>query len=182
MPNPVDALPCGSRSMISTCSPIAASAVPRLMAVVVLPTPPFWLARASTRNGDWESTSGELLSASFMAMGPITTGSVPFRLPDHHDPTLRTGPAGHQLCSDHPMFGRPGQFQLDIATLEKEACGTFFQQRSRVFQQSVERRQCARRDGISRLAKCRIKIIDSLGVHKSRNRQFTCGLPQEGGF
>ena len=49
MPSPVEALPCGSRSMISTCSPIAASAVPRLMAVVVLPTPPFWLAMARTR-------------------------------------------------------------------------------------------------------------------------------------
>src|SRR6185312_10604261 len=49
MPKPVDALPCGSRSTISTCSPIAASAVPRLIAVVVLPTPPFWLATARTR-------------------------------------------------------------------------------------------------------------------------------------
>ena len=35
--------------MIRTSSPIAASAVPRLIAVVVLPTPPFWLATASTR-------------------------------------------------------------------------------------------------------------------------------------
>src|ERR1700730_11245531 len=49
MPSPVEALPCGSRSMISTCSPIAASAVPRLIAVVVLPPPPFWLAIAVTR-------------------------------------------------------------------------------------------------------------------------------------
>jgi hypothetical protein len=40
-PSPVEALPCGSMSMISTFSPIAASAVPRLMAVVVFPTPPF---------------------------------------------------------------------------------------------------------------------------------------------
>ena len=30
--------------MMSTRSPMAASAVPRLMAVVVLPTPPFWFA------------------------------------------------------------------------------------------------------------------------------------------
>src|SRR5450631_690763 len=51
MPSPVEALPCGSRSTISTCSPMAASAVPRLIAVVVLPTPPFWLATASTRGG-----------------------------------------------------------------------------------------------------------------------------------
>jgi len=37
--------------MINTCSPMAASAVPRLIAVVVLPTPPFWLAIAITRAG-----------------------------------------------------------------------------------------------------------------------------------
>src|SRR5690242_509485 len=48
-PSPVEALPCGSRSTISTSSPTAASAVPRLIAVVVLPTPPFWLAMARTR-------------------------------------------------------------------------------------------------------------------------------------
>src|SRR5262245_54174570 len=52
MPSPVDALPCGSRSMMRTSSPIAAKAVPRLIAVVVLPTPPFWLASAITR-GDF---------------------------------------------------------------------------------------------------------------------------------
>src|SRR5881409_2123543 len=49
MPRPVEALPCGSLSISSTRSPTAASAVPRLMAVVVLPTPPFWLATTSTR-------------------------------------------------------------------------------------------------------------------------------------
>src|SRR5678815_2906328 len=50
MPRPVEALPCGSASISSTFSPTAARAVPRLMAVVVLPTPPFWLATTSTRN------------------------------------------------------------------------------------------------------------------------------------
>src|SRR5689334_18040009 len=50
MPRPVEALPCGSLSISSTRSPTAASAVPRLMAVVVLPTPPFWLATTSTRS------------------------------------------------------------------------------------------------------------------------------------
>src|SRR5450755_3058527 len=49
MPRPVEALPCGSRSMTKVGSPIAASAVPRLIAVVVLPTPPFWLATTRTR-------------------------------------------------------------------------------------------------------------------------------------
>src|SRR5690606_36140280 len=49
MPSPVLALPCGSRSPIRTRSPIAASAVARLMAVVVFPTPPFWLATVMIR-------------------------------------------------------------------------------------------------------------------------------------
>src|ERR1700760_4997091 len=49
MPRPVEALPWGSRSITRVGAPTAASAVPRLMAVVVLPTPPFWLATTSTR-------------------------------------------------------------------------------------------------------------------------------------
>src|ERR1700722_6462175 len=48
MPKPVEALPWGSRSSSSTCSPTAARAVARLIAVVVLPTPPFWLAIAKS--------------------------------------------------------------------------------------------------------------------------------------
>src|ERR1700733_9128633 len=49
MPRPVEALPWGSRSITRVGSPTAASAVPRLIAVVVFPTPPFWLATTSTR-------------------------------------------------------------------------------------------------------------------------------------
>src|SRR5437588_4029554 len=41
--------PWGSRSMQSTRRPGSARAPPRLTAVVVLPTPPFWLAMARTR-------------------------------------------------------------------------------------------------------------------------------------
>src|SRR6476659_4134842 len=48
MPNPVEAFPWGSKSINKTLSPTAASAVARLIAVVVLPTPPFWLAIAKT--------------------------------------------------------------------------------------------------------------------------------------
>ena len=73
MPSPVEALPCGSRSMISTSSPIAARAVPRLMAVVVLPTPPFWLARARMRG--WL-----MMLRPYHARGPMT-----FRSPDDDD-------------------------------------------------------------------------------------------------
>src|SRR3954471_15266181 len=48
MPRPVEAFPCGSKSISKTLSPTAASAVARLIAVVVFPTPPFWLAIAKT--------------------------------------------------------------------------------------------------------------------------------------
>ena len=48
-PSAVEALPCGSRSTTSTRCPIWASAAPRFTVVVVLPTPPFWLATTMTR-------------------------------------------------------------------------------------------------------------------------------------
>src|SRR6266487_435920 len=41
-------LPCGSRSTRSTFIPCSAKATPRFSAVVVLATPPFWLAKAMT--------------------------------------------------------------------------------------------------------------------------------------
>src|SRR3954468_22028736 len=43
-PEPMVALPCGSRSIISTRWPTLARPAARLTVVVVLPTPPFWLA------------------------------------------------------------------------------------------------------------------------------------------
>ena len=42
-PRPTDSAPCGSKSTSSTRRPYSASAAPRLMVDVVLPTPPFWL-------------------------------------------------------------------------------------------------------------------------------------------
>src|SRR3954453_6605168 len=42
-PRPTEQAPCGSKSTSSTLRPYSASAAPRLMVVVVLPTPPFWL-------------------------------------------------------------------------------------------------------------------------------------------
>ena len=82
MPRPVEALPCGSRSTISTSSPIAASAVPRLIAVVVLPTPPFWLARAMTRG-----VAGRLM-ASCPAISLLRTARVDF---ENHRAVARFG-------------------------------------------------------------------------------------------
>src|SRR5208283_2426013 len=48
-PQPMVALPCGSRSISSTRLLVAVKDAARLTAVVVLPTPPFWFATAMTR-------------------------------------------------------------------------------------------------------------------------------------
>jgi hypothetical protein len=47
-PRPLVALPCGSMSTSRTVLPSAARHAPRLTAVVVFPTPPFWLTTAMT--------------------------------------------------------------------------------------------------------------------------------------
>jgi len=44
--NEIELLACGSRSRRSVSDPRRANAAARLMAVVVLPTPPFWLVIA----------------------------------------------------------------------------------------------------------------------------------------
>src|ERR1700751_3122397 len=46
MPSPTESAPCGSKSTSRTRWPRSARAAPRLIVVVVLPTPPFWLATA----------------------------------------------------------------------------------------------------------------------------------------
>src|SRR5260221_8338226 len=45
----VEAFPCGSRSITRTLEPAWASDAAMLTVVVVLPTPPFWLATTITR-------------------------------------------------------------------------------------------------------------------------------------
>src|ERR1044072_4847588 len=55
-PRPTDSEPCGSKSTSSTLRPNSASEAPRLMVVVVLPTPPFWLHMEITRALPWVVT------------------------------------------------------------------------------------------------------------------------------
>src|SRR5439155_24396647 len=50
MPTPLVELPCGSASMSSVFRSAVASEAARFTAVVVFPTPPFWLAIAITRD------------------------------------------------------------------------------------------------------------------------------------
>src|SRR3954451_14788331 len=52
---PTEQAPCGSKSTSRTLRPYSARAAPRLIVVVVLPTPPFWLARAMMRAGPCRS-------------------------------------------------------------------------------------------------------------------------------
>ena len=47
-PRPLVELPCGSESTSRIRISLAAREAARLMAVVVFPTPPFWLAMAKT--------------------------------------------------------------------------------------------------------------------------------------
>ena len=47
-PKPEEVFACGSASTSKTLNPELANATPRLTAVVVFPTPPFWLAMAIT--------------------------------------------------------------------------------------------------------------------------------------
>src|ERR1700689_5271344 len=58
MPSPTESAPCGSKSTSSTRRPCSASAAPRLIVVVVLPTPPFWLQTAAILAGPCTSSGG----------------------------------------------------------------------------------------------------------------------------
>src|SRR6201988_1575553 len=80
MPSPVDAFPWGSRSTIITFSPTAASAVPRLMAVVVLPTPPFWLATTRMRSDRSDLAVTPQPPDAYDAASFITHGGYDIRL------------------------------------------------------------------------------------------------------
>src|ERR1700737_5001227 len=107
MPRPVEALPCGSRSTISTRSPIAASAVPRLIAVVVLPTPPFWLAMARTRGigtegddlsgGSGTGTDGSDMRPRFGVSGAAAAAN-------DQDASAQAGLTGNGGVLDSPIF------------------------------------------------------------------------------
>ena len=82
MPRPTDNEPCGSKSTSSTLRPSSASDAPRLMVVVVLPTPPFWLHMAITTAGPCpDSGSGSGSSGHGRPVGPSsgpgsTTGAA----------------------------------------------------------------------------------------------------------
>src|SRR5579871_5919785 len=106
MPSPVEAFPCGSRSTTSVGWPTAASAVPRLMAVVVLPTPPFWLATTNTRGPRFVSAP---------RLGSLVSDTV--QLPNFKDDTGGIGPAWMPFLVHTPRFTCFRQFNLYILSL-----------------------------------------------------------------
>src|SRR3569833_2047210 len=102
MPSPVEALPWGSMSITRVGSPMAASAVPRLMAVVVLPTPPFWFATTRTRGFRGGDMTGAQLSHG------------------HHS-TRRIGLAWDLRDLHVPKFMGFGQFSPYILSFQEKA-------------------------------------------------------------
>src|SRR3954463_7914253 len=75
-PRPTESDPCGSKSTSSTLRPNSASDAPRLIVVVVLPTPPFWLHIEMIRALPWiEIGRGSGSSGHGRPVGP-STGSV----------------------------------------------------------------------------------------------------------
>src|SRR5690554_1425480 len=74
MPNPLEALAWGSRSTRSVRRSETANEAARLTAVVVLPTPPFWLATAKTRQ-----RGGILISPGGLGGGTLSSYHRPRR-------------------------------------------------------------------------------------------------------
>src|SRR6185437_2010657 len=123
MPRPVLALPCGSKSISRTRFFTAASAVARLTAVVVLPTPPFWLTMARMR-GSAASASAAGCSVSAPVSGLISGSSGAVMVCTDHlfQPQHGSGGVRNALVQRRahlPPFARLGQFLADRLTLQK---------------------------------------------------------------
>src|SRR5579863_1075639 len=127
MPRPVEAFPCGSRSSNSTRSPTAASAVARLIAVVVLPTPPFWLETESTRSG--ESDMLEPLQA--------------------HDSSPGMAAAFDQVSLETPRYCSGLQLGRNILSLEEESDHATLQVGPSITEKSDQRGARARHDDVA---------------------------------
>src|SRR5205085_2543832 len=144
MPRPVEALPCGSRSMMRTFSPMAARAVPRLIAVVVLPTPPFWLARARTRGTTDVSV---IMAARGEGQAHETVRNYRdltlYNTSHEDDAAVRVGFARDQFGVDIPRFRGKGQFGHYILSLWKQPNRTCFQQWICISEQPIQWRQRA---------------------------------------
>src|SRR5690606_12615671 len=161
MPSPVEALPCGSRSTSRTLSPSSASAAERLIAVVVLPTPPFWLATAMIR-------------------GPGgRVGSDTGDTSDDQDNAARVGSAALLLIGESPMFKRMGDLVIHGRALRKDRHAGWQQVPFGIGQEWVEGRQGP---GGQDLGAKRCNRLDALRddrypeIERPGSRHQECGL------
>src|SRR5579871_3366690 len=123
MPRPVLAFPCGSKSITSTRLWTAARAVARLIAVVVLPTPPFWFATARIR---WCRGSRGCSSAVSAAGALGGRSSMSGTKPLHSQYMAgRIGQTSQDLCLHYPTRRGRGQFIAHALPLEEETNGGF---------------------------------------------------------
>src|SRR6516225_4617565 len=139
----------------------AASAVARLIAVVVLPTPPFWLATATMRA---RCMTGRLRGRTSAAAR--LTG---YLLQAKNDPP-RIGTALVSRLGHCPVFAREGQFLLDSFAFEEQALAVRREERLGQTEQPAERRAGAGShdiDGVPRhrldptRANCRVGLGDA---------------------
>src|SRR3954449_3350132 len=109
--------------MTSTRRPASARAAPRLTAVVVLPTPPFWLATAMICPGRAarESCAEALSAAAFNAACPSVWPADDLFQGDND--TARVRPAGVKRDGHCPGPASRGQFFRRALALQKQAGG-----------------------------------------------------------
>src|SRR5712691_5051851 len=169
-PSPVLALPCGSRSMTRIRCLAAASAVARLTAVVVLPTPPFWLATAMMRARRGASRAvSSATAASLMASHPPQTQNDP--------PPVGTT---FMECRVHcpGLLGR-GQFLPRPFALWEKTHRIGSDKRLRQNKQPVERLAAARGHDIDDMGRYR---FDSRIADDDRRGGDACRFAQKGAF
>src|SRR5579862_614104 len=156
MPSPVEALPWGSMSTRRMRLSAAASAVARLTAVVVLPTPPFWFAIAKIRGRDGLVGTFDLPQLEDDA-GPVGDARMRRRLEPPGSPR-----GGDLVC--------PGSALMEIARRGRpvEGCGKC--------QSFVQRLQGAGRDDVRGEG---WKRLDAGCVEEERRFGHASGLPEE---
>ena len=156
-PRPVLAFPWASASTTRTLCPVAAKAVARLMTVVVLPTPPFWLATATTRGRATRSRSRVMVY-------PV----------DDQNAGLLIRKTGVSPKPHVPVTGGGLQFLLHRPSLGENGNGALAQKGSRDGQENIEGSQGTGRHDICRCAR---EILDAHAVNADIDiTDMGCGM------
>ena len=170
--------------MIRTRSPIAASAVPRLMAVVVLPTPPFWLAIARTRGraprlprGRERASRSEASRSRSLGHGTRASASA-----NAQDRGLRVDDALKRFDCIRPASGSAAIWSLADSPRGNTPVGAALEPWSRQFERERQGGEGARGHGVHRSEAFGVDRFDPHGVD-GRGRPCCAGrLAQESAF